>query len=405
MLERATDIHPLNDHPSDPHKPHGRPLTLEEPTHPASQKTANNVASNSESLPRSSSPETENLENRPLTRQKTRVDVLALLSWLQALVVLVLLVLIRWVGASFWGTSLVIMLPRAVFLIPVAILAPISLVRGSRYLLLLHASTVLAVIGPLMGLSLPFQKLLETTPKGETVRVLTFNLSHDPIEQERLVEWLEKREIDVILIQEPHVSMKSLSALLKKKGWMTNEPRTIASRFKFIEELDSLRDESIHGRRFSARLHRARLETPLGRKIVVASAHMPTLRFGFEDFVETRRTSLISAHDQWWGWQLSRVLSLIAETVDEPMLIGGDFNLPTDDSRLSALRSSFRFAFEEAGWGYGYTRPSKFPWVRIDHVLSTPEWYVKHCEVGPDFGSDHLPLEAEYVLPAPNSAK
>ena len=60
----------------------------------------------------------------------------------------------------------------------------------------------------------------------------------------------------------------------------------------------------------------------------------------------------------------------------------------------------YRFAFEDAGWGYGYTRPADLPWFRIDHIVASPEWRVTECRVGPDFGSDHLPLIAELVLPA-----
>jgi vancomycin resistance protein VanJ len=80
-------------------------------------------------------------------------------------------------------------------------------------------------------------------------------------------------------------------------------------------------------------------------------------------------------------------------------VMAGDFNMPADDSTMASLRSLFRFAFEDAGWGYGYTRPSAAPWFRIDHVVTSPEWRVARCRVGPDFGSDHLPLIAELVLP------
>ena len=68
---------------------------------------------------------------------------------------------------------------------------------------------------------------------------------------------------------------------------------------------------------------------------------------------------------------------------------------------MAALASLYRFAFEDAGWGYGYTRPSRYPWFRIDHILASPEWVFTRCRVGPDVGSDHLPLIAEAVLPAP----
>ena len=96
------------------------------------------------------------------------------------------------------------------------------------------------------------------------------------------------------------------------------------------------------------------------------------------------------------------MVAAIESGPDVPKLIAGDFNMPADESALASLRDEgrFRFAFEEAGWGFGYTRPTRTPWFRIDHILTSPEWVVRRCRVGPDFGSDHLPLVAEVVLPA-----
>ena len=45
--------------------------------------------------------------------------------------------------------------------------------------------------------------------------------------------------------------------------------------------------------------------------------------------------------------------------------------------------------------------PGAVSWVRIDHILTTPDWSIAECRVGPDLGSDHLPVMAEVVLPKP----
>ena len=79
----------------------------------------------------------------------------------------------------------------------------------------------------------------------------------------------------------------------------------------------------------------------------------------------------------------------------------GDFNLPPDSPMLAPLRRRFRDAFAEAGRGYGYTYPSRLPWVRIDHILAGRHWTIDRCRVGPDLGSDHRPLIAEAVLADP----
>ena len=92
------------------------------------------------------------------------------------------------------------------------------------------------------------------------------------------------------------------------------------------------------------------------------------------------------------------MLAALAETRESPILIGGDFNMPSDDSTMSALKANYQFGFEQAGWGYGYTRPTRLPWIRIDHILASQDWSVRSCQVGPDFGSDHLPSWCEAVL-------
>ncbi len=85
-----------------------------------------------------------------------------------------------------------------------------------------------------------------------------------------------------------------------------------------------------------------------------------------------------------------------------PVLVAGDFNGGPDASELATLRDSgqFQSAFDVAGLGWGYTRPSSLPWARIDHILASPGWTVTSCWVGPSFGSDHKSLIADVALPA-----
>jgi endonuclease/exonuclease/phosphatase (EEP) superfamily protein YafD len=61
-------------------------------------------------------------------------------------------------------------------------------------------------------------------------------------------------------------------------------------------------------------------------------------------------------------------------------------------------RDVYRSAFEDAGVGWGYTRPSEFSWVRIDQILASPAFTFTSCWVGPAFGSDHKSLIAEAIF-------
>ena len=85
-----------------------------------------------------------------------------------------------------------------------------------------------------------------------------------------------------------------------------------------------------------------------------------------------------------------------------PPILAGDFNMPVDSTIYRRYWAEFRNAFSDAGLGFGYTEwpqmRGRLFGVRIDHVLTGPGWRCRRCWVGPDVGSDHLPLLADLSL-------
>jgi endonuclease/exonuclease/phosphatase (EEP) superfamily protein YafD len=229
---------------------------------------------------------------------------------------------------------------------------------------------------------------------------MSLNRSMEPLDVARVIRLIEDERIDLICFQEMnHRLNRPLEAYLAARGWYRDREGYVASRSKIVAEMPLLQDEYEPNFRYAVALHRVRIRTPAGVEFGLASVHMPTLRFGFYRFVEHDVAGL-KQHVAWWDRQAARLLDALSEMDDLPLLVAGDFNVPPDHASMAALRSRFRFAFEDAGWGYGYTRPTKYPWFRIDHILASPEWRFTRCWVGPDVGSDHLPLIAEAVLPA-----
>ncbi|MFO0910275.1 MAG: endonuclease/exonuclease/phosphatase family protein [Isosphaeraceae bacterium] len=323
---------------------------------------------------------------------------LSLGTWSMAVVVGLAVLLMRWVGNDWWGTALLLLMPRWAFLVPLVVLAGVAArFRAYRQLTVLGLTT-LVVVGPLMGLNLPVRRWMDVVPTGETVRLASFNLGTGFIDDSALVRWLDSREVDVICFQEGHESHRRTIQVLEGRGWIGNERGTIATRLSVVSELPTLPDESSDEGRYTARLDRSRLKTAGGREIIVASIHLPTLRPGLQRLFRGSPAGM-SMHLDWWGREFSRVLSQLSQVSDVPVLIGGDFNMPADDQTMVTLRANYRFAFDEAGWGYGYTRPATLPWVRIDHLLTSPEWATLSCQTGPHLGSDHLPVVGEFRLP------
>ena len=129
----------------------------------------------------------------------------------------------------------------------------------------------------------------------------------------------------------------------------------------------------------------------------VASLHLDTVRHDFNRF---RAGDLDGMRRQtsWRRREVRRVAEALSRLSEVPTLIGGDLNLPPDSPMREPLRRRYRSAFEEVGRGYGFTYPSRWPWIRIDDVLAGPGWTVTRCRVGPDMGSDHRPVIAEVVI-------
>ena len=321
-------------------------------------------------------------------------------AWAYAAVVLAALGMIHGLGDGWWPVVLLLFMPRWLFLVPVALLAVASGARRCPSHWVLQGSIAAVVAGPLMGATLAVHRLWERVPAGDGVRIATFNMGLSPIRTRELKDWIAARGLDVVCFQEGGSDEFRLRPELPE-GWHLSPGSLLATRLPVVAELAPLAVDPQPGRFYNARMERVRLRTRSGREFVVASVHMPTIREGIEGLSQAGDTDGLRRQSAWWGREMARILRALAESSDVPVIIGGDFNMPSDDSTMAALRSSFRFAFEEGGRGYGYTRPVNLPWVRIDHILAGPQWYVVDCRVGPDFGSDHLPLYATVVLPGP----
>jgi len=84
-----------------------------------------------------------------------------------------------------------------------------------------------------------------------------------------------------------------------------------------------------------------------------------------------------------------------------PVIIAGDFNMTVESAIYRECWSSYRNAFTMTGFGYGWTERAEISGVplavRIDHILTDTGLIPKMCQVGPDIGSDHLPVIADVV--------
>jgi len=143
------------------------------------------------------------------------------------------------------------------------------------------------------------------------------------------------------------------------------------------------------------------------RQLQLFNVHLQTPRPGLEAFLNRQTGWSRAGVERLEGVQKLRSLesgqcSEWIASFKEPALIAGDFNMPVESTLYRRDWSRWSNAFSKRGWGLGFTKNSQksgFSYgARIDHLLYSPPWRCQKIWVGPDIGSDHLPLFADFQL-------
>lgn len=98
--------------------------------------------------------------------------------------------------------------------------------------------------------------------------------------------------------------------------------------------------------------------------------------------------------------QQSHALAEAMRGVPRPLVVAGDLNAAESSDVVGGLLATgLRDAFSAAGRGYGYTyghtlRP-RFSFLRIDHILVSPQITVHRCKTGSADASEHRPVIAD----------
>jgi len=336
---------------------------------------------------------------RPLDRRAKWVLGITLAYFVLTVVVFAVM---RLFAESWLPATLILFAPRGVLLLPLPILVGLALWARRPILLVADGLLLAFILGPFMGFSVPIGSLFRGSPPGTRLCVMTLNQGKAPLNQAVLRLLIRKHSVNVICFQEgagPN-ALEGADA----QGWNFDSSGLIATRFPIVEELKPENPNDFQERLFwPLRIKRVKIALPDGRRCMVACVHMGTMRTGFE-FLKNGETAAAYRYQDWRWRQMDDLIGRLGDAGDSPILIGGDFNMPGDSPMMSPLYRQFRNTFREAGWGFGYTRPTKWPFVGIDHILVSPEWDVRHSWVGPDVGSDHLPLLTTVVLPATPAA-
>lgn len=90
------------------------------------------------------------------------------------------------------------------------------------------------------------------------------------------------------------------------------------------------------------------------------------------------------------GPVLGKLAADMSEFHEQPLVVMGDFNTPSDSIHYAALRESHREAFESAGHGYSPTWPYPWPVMTLDQMWLNGKVNVLQCERVAPVHSDHF---------------
>jgi endonuclease/exonuclease/phosphatase (EEP) superfamily protein YafD len=322
-----------------------------------------------------------------------------LLGWAALAGVVVLTLLLWTLGDRWWPATVLLFGPRWLVVPPIALLALLSAALSPRALVPLVAALAVAV-GPFLGFRTGWRALLLPGSDERIVRVVTYNVQGGERVGPRLRELIEVTHPDVVAIQE---CARPLHATLRAlEGWEVRAPRRrgtlcLLSRFP-VEADDTLStwwlDDGLGG---SGDLVKYVLRTPAG-PLTLVNLHLETPRRGLAPLRRGRGSTRTEINSQVREIGSERARAWLRD-VEGPLVIAGDFNMPVESRVYARHWGDLENAFSTAGFGFGWTRLMVRFQVRIDHVLVAGGAHAVRAGLGPDLGSDHLPVVAAIRMP------
>jgi vancomycin resistance protein VanJ len=340
-----------------------------------------------------------------LTRQ-----VITILALAYPLSLLLVILSLRFLGSRFWQVELALYLPRVLFAAPLPVLTILLFSIRRRGLLWTQVVAAWLILFPLMGLVVPGWRS-RAASSGPTLRLLSYNGNFAYGGSEALAGAVQAAHPDIAIFQQLVFS----EALGKALARMLPEQRTdgeffIASRSP-IRLAQFPPQVGYRNRMRSARFIRYEVESPLG-SLVIYSVHPISPLYQIQNARRRGLRALIMSGtlfspeprpdlDSDTGLRALQIQTFAARAAREtrPVIVAGDTNSPNLSASLRFL-DGFHDGFAVAGRGFGYTFPSRRPWMRIDRIFASRQLQFVDFAVGDSLASDHLPVYADLEAPS-----
>ena len=314
-----------------------------------------------------------------------------------AAVILGVALLLRIIGIDdhFWLLDVLAIFLPWVLLATLALFA-IALWRGRWMAVIFLGFAIVAMVGMFGRLLVP--RIIKTknpppTPTATHLTVMTYNLGKGMAPSQSLLDVIQEINPDFIAIQE----LDTAQVTELRLGLEDRYPYQVfhgvgIPGIGFISRYP-IADETLFYLQNRNPYLRVQL-TIEGQTLTVYNIH-PSVEFGPGCQVED------------CGGDIP-VLATRAAAEDTPLIVMGDFNFSDQNRRFQYfIDHGFIDVFNTAGFGFGLTFLKRdlfnsnfnFPLFQLDHILVSDGFTPIRAWIGPDGGSDHLPLVTELIWP------
>ena len=328
----------------------------------------------------------------PPPRKKSRWQrVLRVLVILYGASTVLLCAWMYWLGDREWLATLVLFGPRWLCGVPLPLLVVAAAVWYRRLLWIL-APTAYVLFFPFMGFEAHWPAAVSAPV---AFRVLTCNVDQNTFDPAALVELIDARQPDVVALQE----VKDATRFIWPDDWhvLQRDEFILASRWPIA--MDRSVRKALDLKQVAAIFYRVELPD---REVRIVNLHLRSPRVGIEAVLEgdgVKGAPQLGAILEARSIESQDVSNWIGD-LEGPVIVVGDFNMPSESTVFRRDWTWMPDAFGQTGWGFGYTKISGTGALaygsRIDHVLYDAPWSCIRSWVGPSIGSDHSPLFAEF---------
>ena len=229
-------------------------------------------------------------------------------------------------------------------------------------------------------------------PVGHTLNIMSVNLGGKVKWPKLIKNQIMNEQLVIVAFQE---TPKIEAQKIVPEGWDLHciGQMCLASAYK-IEYINTQSRKILGGWGQLGLLYQLQINE---RKINVMNLHLETPRKGFEDFQLSKLNfEAIFKNTEQRYIEASIISSWVKDKA--PLIILGDFNMPVESSIYREKFGHYNNAFNEAGFGFGFTKHIRMLSVRIDHILTDENFSIVEAKIGNDVGSDHSPILANIVL-------